>query len=119
MRTLSALLLVTCLSGQEVKPPAPPTAKPRLNLPKRPLTPQEMLRAMVIQDQARRTQPGATVEVIGYDDEAALKLLSLTVAKKVRLEFKNTDKLQHRELYAFMQQDPSRPSPILFIPPAR
>ncbi|WLT33206.1 hypothetical protein [Geothrix sp. PMB-07] len=59
------------------------------------------------------------MEVIGYDDEAILKLLSLAVAKKVRLEFKATDKRQHRELYAFMQQDPSRPSPVLSIPPAR
>ncbi|WLT33207.1 hypothetical protein [Geothrix sp. PMB-07] len=65
MRALWALLVAACLSGQEAKPPNPsqsptpdpPPAKPRLNLPKRALTPQEMLRAMVAQDQARRGLP--------------------------------------------------------------
>ena len=88
---------------------------PRLQLTKAPLTPQDMLRAMVAQDRAQRHQPGATVEVIGYDDAAALKLLAMQVAGKVRLEFRTTDKLQARELYEFMHQDPSRPSPVLFV----
>ena len=71
---------------------------------------------MVAQDQAQRKQPGATVEVIGYDDEATLKLLALKVADKTRLEFRNTDTLHARELCAFMHQDPSHPSPVLIIP---
>ena len=71
---------------------------------------------LVDQELARRNEPGATVEVIGTNEEAALKLLSATVAEKVRLAFKVTDKLQHRELYAFMQQDPSHPKPVMFIP---
>jgi len=87
-----------------------------LKLRKSPLTPQEILWAMVAQGQAQKNQPGATVEVIGYDDEAMLRLLALTVAGKVRLEFRNTDKLQHQELYEFMQQDPSHPSPVLILP---
>ena len=51
-----------------------------------------------------------------YDDEVVLKMLALTVAKKVHLEFKRTDTFQHQELRALMQQDPSRPSPVLIIP---
>jgi hypothetical protein len=75
-----------------------------------------MVQAMVAQDQAQRKQPGATVEVIGYDDEAVLNLLSLNVAQKVRLEFRNTDKLQHRELYEFMRRDPNHPGPVPILP---
>jgi hypothetical protein len=75
-----------------------------------------MLRAMVAKHQAQSNQPGATVEVIGYDDDAALRLMALKVAEKTRLEFRNTDKLQARELYEFMHQDPSHPSPVLFVP---
>jgi hypothetical protein len=75
-----------------------------------------MIRVMVAQDQAQRNQPGATVEVIGYDDEATLKRLALDVVDKTRLEFKKTDKLQHRELYEFMRQDPSHPSPVMIMP---
>jgi len=71
---------------------------------------------MVAKHLGQSNQPGATVEVIGYDDDAALKLLALHVADKTRLEFRNTDKLQHRELYEFMQQDPSRPTPALSLP---
>lgn len=70
---------------------------------------------LVDQELARRNEPGATLEVIGYDDAAALKLLSSKVALKVRLAFKATDTHQHRELYAFMRQDPSHPKPVLFI----
>jgi hypothetical protein len=43
-------------------------------------------------------------------------MLAFTVAKKVRLEFKATDTLQHQELRALMQQDPSHPSPVLILP---
>ena len=71
---------------------------------------------MVAQDQARRKQPGATVEVIGYDDEAALKLLSIRAAERARLEFHTMDKRGHQELYAFMHQDPCHPGPVLFVP---
>ena len=71
---------------------------------------------MVTQDQAQRKEPGATVEVIGYDDESVLKMLAFTVVKRVRLEFKPTDTLQHQELRALMQQDPSHPSPVLILP---
>jgi len=71
---------------------------------------------MVAQDQAHRNLPGATVEVIGYDDEAVLKLLSLKGAEKARLEFRSTDRLQHQELYEFMHRDPSHPSPVLILP---
>ena len=71
---------------------------------------------MVAKHLGQSNQPGATVEVIGYDDDAALKLLAWHVADKTRLEFRNTDKLQHRELYEFMHQDPSHPSPVLFVP---
>ena len=99
-----------------VKHSSPAPLEPRLNLRKSSLTPQEMIRAMVAKDQTQRREPGATVEVIGYDDEAALRLLALHVANKSRLEFRSTDKLQHRELYDFMHQDPSRPSPVLFVP---
>lgn len=103
------------LCGQEEKPvPKPQTQTIRLGTPLQ--TPQEVLRAMVAQDQARRGQPGATVEVIGYDDEIALKLLGPKVADKARLEFRNIDKLQHQELYTFIHQDPSHPSPVLIIP---
>jgi hypothetical protein len=80
------------------------------------MRPLEMMRAMAALDQARRRQPGATVEVIGHDDSAALKLLSLGMAANIRHEYRVTDKAQHRELRAFMQQDPSKPSPILFVP---
>lgn len=35
---------------------------------------------LVDQELARRNEPGATLEVIGYDDAVALKLLSRKVA---------------------------------------
>jgi hypothetical protein len=75
-----------------------------------------MIRVLMAQEQAQRTQPGATVEVVGYDDDTTLKLLALRVSDKTRLEFRNIDKLQHRELYEFMHQDPNRPSPVLIMP---
>ncbi len=71
---------------------------------------------MVALDQAQRNQPGTTVEVIGYDDEAVLKLMALRAIKQVGLEFKVMDTLPEQELYAFMHQDPSRPSPVLILP---
>ncbi len=96
--------------------PSPAPSAVRLRLGKSYQTPLEMVQAMLAQDQAQRREPGATVEVIGYDDEAALSLLSLNVAETVRLTFRNTDKLQHRELYEFMHQDPSHPNPVLISP---
>ena len=107
------------LLGQEamrVEHPMPPLSATSLRLRKFYRTPQEMVQSMVAQDQARRKEPGATVEVIGYDDEAALELLALKVANTTRLEFRITDKLQHQELREFMQQDPRHPSPVLIIP---
>jgi hypothetical protein len=71
---------------------------------------------MLAQDQAQRNPAGATVEVIGYDDEAVLKLLSLRAIKQVGLEFTVMDTLAQRGLYAFMHQDPSHPSPGPIIP---
>lgn len=119
MQVWSAVLMSSLLAGQNARPvfnqsPEPPA--PRLKLRRSSLTPQQMIRAMVAQDQARRKRPGATVEVIGYDDEAALKRLSMKVKEKVRLEFRNTDTLHARELYAFMHQDPSHPNPVLISP---
>jgi hypothetical protein len=119
MRAWSAVLMSTLLAGQDavsVKHPSPASPALRLKLRKSYRTPLEMVQAMVAQDQAQRRQPGATVEVIGYDDEAVLKLLALNVANKTRLAFRNTDKLQHRELYEFMQLDPSHPNPVLILP---
>lgn len=80
------------------------------------LTPHEMLRAMVAQEQRRRGLPGATVEVWGVDEEAALKLLSLRVAAQVRQQFHVMDKRGHQELYTFMHQDPSRPPAASRVP---
>ena len=75
MRVWCALVAASPLWGQEEQPapkrPQGPTSqnhKLRAALP----TPQAVLRALVAQNQARRIQPGATVEVIGYDEEAAL-----------------------------------------------
>jgi hypothetical protein len=81
-----------------------------------PLGPREMLRAMVARDRMRQGMPGATVEIIGYDSEVALRLLSLRLAEQVRMEFRSTDKRQHQELYEFMHQDPGSPSPVMFVP---
>jgi len=119
MRAWPAVLTGSLLLGQDATPikhPAPAPSAVRLKLRKSYRTPLEMIQAMMAQEAAQRRQPGATVEVIGYDDEAVLNLLSLNVAQKVRLEFRNTDKLQQRELYAFMRQDPSHPSPVLILP---
>jgi len=119
MRTWSAVLMSSLLVGQDARPLSYPPAEvpaPSLRLLKTSLSPQDMIRAMVAQDQAHQREPGATVEVIGYDDEAALKLLSVNVAETVRLTFRNTDKLHHQELYAFMHQDPSYLSPVFLMP---
>ncbi|HEY3270554.1 MAG TPA: hypothetical protein VGJ89_05005 [Geothrix sp.] len=87
MRAWLALLATSLLVGQAEKP-APKTSHalpgPSLKLRVVPLSPQAMLRAMLAQEQASRTQAGATVEVIGYEDEAALKLLALDVAEHTR-----------------------------------
>lgn len=120
MRTWPVLLSVVCLAGQDIGPQSNPvvgpTPAPRFKLLGKPLTPAAMLQAMLAQDQAQKAQPGATVEVIGTDEETALKLLSLKVVRQVRLEFRIMDKRQQQELYAFMHQDPSHPAPVLFIP---
>jgi hypothetical protein len=104
--------------GQEDKP-APKLSMgvpvPKLKLRAAPLSPQAMLQAMLAQERASRDQAGATVEVIGYEDGAVLKLLSLEAAEHTRLNFHIMDKLGQRELYAFMSQDPSRPKPVLFV----
>jgi len=91
---------------------------PMLRLRAAPLPPQAMLRVMVAQERASRAQAGATVEVIGYEEEAVLKLLAIHVAEQTRLNFRAMDKQSQRELYALMHQDPSRPAPVLFIPKA-
>lgn len=119
MRIWLAFLMASLLMGQTVKPapksfPAPPG--PRLKLPTTQLTPQDTLRAMVAQDQARKAEPGATVEVIGYEEEATLKLIAWHQAEQARLEFRPIDKRGHQELYAFIHQDPSHPSPVLILP---
>jgi hypothetical protein len=119
MRACSALFVTVLLVGQEDKPlPKPVETGPaqKLKLRATPLSPQAMLRAMVAQDRASRIQAGATVEVVGYEDEAALKLLSIDAAEHTRLNFHIMDKQSHRELYAFMHQDPSHPAPVLFVP---
>ncbi len=119
MRACSALFVAVLLSGQEGKPaPKPPLAVPsqQFKLRATPFSPQAMLRAMLAQERASRAQAGATVEVIGYEDEAALKLLSIDAAAHTRLNFHIMDKQSQRELYAFMHQDPSHPVPVMFIP---
>jgi hypothetical protein len=75
-----------------------------------------MLRAMVAQERASRAQAGATVEVLGYEDEAVLKLLSIDAAQHTRLNFHVMDKQSQRELYVLMHQDPSHPAPVLLMP---
>lgn len=119
MRAWPAVLMGSLLLGQSPAPMEHPSSAPsavRLRLRNSYQTPLEMVQALMAQEAAQRGQPGATVEVIGYDDETVLNQLSLDVAQKVRLEFRNTDKLQHRELYEFMHQDPSHPSPVLIFP---
>jgi len=116
MRIGSLFLLVSSLSAQDAKPLGPEVAALRLKARATALSPKEMLKRIVALDQARRSQPGATVEVIGYDDEAALKLLAVQIRNQVRLEFRNMDKWGHQELYAFMHQDPNRPGPAPMLP---
>lgn len=119
MRACSALFVAILLVGQEDKPtPIPAETGPAQKLKFRAisLSPQALLRAMVAQERASRAQAGATVEVIGYEDEAVLRLLSIDVAEHTRLNFHIMDKHGQRELYAFMHQDPSHPAPVLFVP---
>lgn len=121
MRACPALLVTVLLVGQEGKPVSNQVETgpaPKLRLRAAPLPPQAMLRAMVAQERASRAQAGATVEVIGYEEEAVLKLLAIHVAEHTRLTFRAMDKQSQRELYAFMHQDPSRPAPVLFLPKA-
>jgi hypothetical protein len=89
---------------------------PKLKLRATALSPQAMLRAMLAQERASRAQAGATVEVIGYEDGAVLKLLSFEAAENARLNFHAMDKDSQRELYALMHQDPGHPMPVLFVP---
>lgn len=79
------------------------------------MTPQQMLRAMMALEQAHAKQPGATVEVIGYDDEAALNLMALRLVEQVRRDFHPMSSQGNQELYAFMHQDPNRPGPVLLV----
>lgn len=119
MRACLALFGVVLLSGQEGSPaPKPPPAAPttELKLLATPLSPQAMLRVMLFQERASRVLAGATVEVIGYEDEAVLKLLSLDAANHTRLNFHIMDKQSQRELYAFMHQEPGHPTPAQFVP---
>lgn len=119
MRACLALFVAVLLFGQEGKPaPKPPPAAPapKLKLRATPLSLQAMLRVMLAQERASRVLAGATVEVIGYEDETVLKLLSLDAAEHTRLNFHIMDKQSQRELYAFMNQDPSHPAPVLFVP---
>jgi hypothetical protein len=119
MRVCSALFVAVLLSGQEAQPapnPPPTVLGPKLKLRAAPLSPQAMLRAMLAQERASQAQAGATVEVIGYEDEAALKLVAINVAEHTRLIFHPMDTQSQRELYAFMHQDPSHPTPVLFVP---
>ena len=119
MRSLSGILLSSLLAGQGATPVAIPSPGPvslRLGPQKSQLTPQEMIRAMVKQEQTPKNQPGATVEVIGYDEEVAIKLLTWKAAEKVRLEFRPIDSRGNQELYTFMHQDQKSSSPVLIIP---
>lgn len=118
MRSWPALLLASLLLGQEAPPgikPASTELAQHLRIRAVLMTPQAMLRAMVAMDRAQRDQPGAVVEVLGYDDEKALRLLALAAAQHVRLAFDPMTMEGHRNLYAFMHQDPNRPSAV---PPA-
>jgi hypothetical protein len=78
--------------------------------------PQGLFRGLPAQEHKARKPSGATVEIIGYEDGTVLKLLSLQTAERVRLVFNPYDTRSRHELRAFMQQDPSRPSQLLFIP---
>ncbi|HEX7552859.1 MAG TPA: hypothetical protein VF378_04855 [Geothrix sp.] len=71
---------------------------------------------MLAQERASRNQAGATVEVIGYEEGTALKLLSFEAAENARLNFHIMDKRSQLELYAFMHQDPGHPTPVLSVP---
>ena len=118
MRPWFVLLLAASLAGQSPRPlPIPMPLEQSRALQAEFLPLREQLREMLPQDSAQRTTPGATVEVIGTDETAALKLLSFRVLEQVRREFHPMDTHGQRELYAFMHQDPSHPAPTFFIPP--
>jgi len=114
MPSLLSLLVLFSIPGEGPTPPAP-AGVVRLATPQ---SPQVMLRAMVRQAQRHAKEAGATVEVIGIDEEQRLKLLALDTATRARLAFQPTDSLGHQALRAFMAQDPSRPSPVLVMPTA-
>lgn len=124
MRLWLLLLLAVDLAGQPLKavPASRPSPIPTPREQSRALHAaflsfREQLKTMLPQDPARRTTPGATVEVIGTDETTALRLLSLRVLEQVRHEFHPMDTQGQHELYVFMHQDPSHPAPVLFIPP--
>ena len=118
MRLVFACFMAMVVQGQGIEPVAPACAGPTSSSirihPQ--LSPREMIRAMVALEQTQRNIASATVEVIGYDDQAVLKLISLSVAQKARLEFHPMNKLQQVELYHFMHQNVSNPTPFLFVP---
>lgn len=119
MRVRSVLLATSLLMGQEegtVPRPSFVVPGPPLKLRAAPLSPQNLLRAMLAQERASRNQAGATVEVIGYEEGTALKLLSFEAAENARLNFHIMDKRSQLELYAFMHQDPGHPTPVLSVP---
>lgn len=118
------LLSAFCLAGPPAPRPRKPSSSPlptpgEQSLALRAAFPSLLVQVQtrVAQDQDLKDVPGATVEVIGHDDAAALKLLSLRIRDQVRLEFHPMDTQGQRELYAFMHQDPSHPASVLLIPP--
>ena len=119
MRAWPFLLLAPLLLGQGEPPKEQSKAQP-LSLAFKfefgPMTPQATFKALLAQERAARKQAGATVEVIGYEDTTVLKLLSLQTAERVRLGFDRLDSRGNHELRAFMEQDPSHPSPVLVVP---
>lgn len=89
---------------------------PKLKLLAAPLSAQAMLRVMLAQEGASRVPSGATVEVIGYEEEAVLKVLSLGASEHTRLNFHIMSLRGQQELYALMHQDPGHSTPVLFVP---
>ena len=119
MRACLAVFVGALLLGQEdyLMPKLPLVGPaPNFKLRAASLSPQAMLRAKLAQERASRVQAGATVEVIGYEEEPALKLFALEATEHTRTNFHIMDKHGQRELYAFMHQDPSHPVPVMFIP---
>lgn len=80
------------------------------------MMPKEMLLAMVAVDRVERGVPGAVVEVIGRDEEAALRLIAVKAVDHVLREYRPIDGRGHQALYAFMNQDPRRPAQGVSVP---